>query len=261
MAITSRNTYAESVAAGMPFWRLDITTWGNTATGADPNSLQYTAAAVGSAQYLVIGPDSTADIVTASYRDNADNFVAKGSTPPSMSVGIVRPGVVLPGALIIDAYTSTLFGDTYYRDGDPNEHPFGGTEPLCEQPTLQLLAYTTTPANPVYPKRNDMYRTTTVELAGGGEQLVRIWPVMGRSCKAVYMRATGTAVATIRVGAITTGNAGAPIEDTVTTADVNAVTGVQESIITGRPMQWLAVYATLTAGAGNLNVNLIAQDC
>jgi hypothetical protein len=275
MSIQSLVTYQQALAAGDTFWRLQISNWGNRETGADANSIQYTGAVDG-AQYVTIGPESTADEVIVGY--SAPSTFNRAFTIPnpgfqnqiSMTVGITRPGVMLPGPLTIRTAMSTQFCDSYFRDGNPIVQNFGGLEPLFEAPSLQLLVYPYVPTMPALPKRADLYRhaQTSADADVGDETLIAIWPVMGRSCKALYFRATNDLVATIRVGAIsyfTQTVVGNPspraVEDTVATADINATTGVQESIITGRPMQWVAVYYTRTSGTGFINTNLIAQDC
>jgi len=274
MAVVSLSTYRGALAAGDPFWRLQITNWGNRETGADANSIMYTDARVGGAQYVTIGPDSTADEVILDYSPAAitqQAFIVPNpgvTNQRSLTIGITRPGVMLPGELTIRTAYSTQFGDAYIRDGNPAGVPFGGLEPLFEAPQLQLITYFSVPTVPTLPKRCDMYRSRTTPAVADGEGLIGIWPVMGRSCKALYFRATNDLVATVRVGAISVfmGTSlglpvNTPVEDTVTTASLNATTGVQESIITGRPMQWIAAYYTRTGGAGSIVTNLIAQDC
>jgi hypothetical protein len=276
MAVTSLSTYAAAIAAGNAFWRLQITNWGNRETGADANSIQYVEAPVQGVQYLAIGPDSTADEVIITYAD--PSLAQRAFTVPnpgflnaiSMTIGITKPGIVMPGPLTVRTALSTQFGDAYIRDGNPASQPFGGTEALFEAPTLQLLAYPETPTVPVSNKRNDMYRSSQVASAGdvGVEQLIGIWPVMGRSCKSIYFQGTGTLAASVRVGGIATyvlTSVGLPvprtIEDTVGTATVDATTGTQASLSTGRPMQWLAAYMTRTGGAGSMTTILTASDC
>lgn len=284
MSVTSKSTYAQSIASGMPFWRLQITNWGNRGVNADTNSLEYIAAGVGSAQQIVMGPDSTADEVLIVYNDLSytpqllakQNADINASFPPGdtsdiiVTIGIHKPGAMLPGPLRIRTAYSTQFYDTYYRDGDPNPSNFGGAEPLFERPTLQLLVYPEPPTVPIFAKRSDMYRNAAPDADSdvGEEQLIGIWPVMGRSCKSVYFRATGDLVGTVRVGGISTyiatsgGVVNNVVEDTVSGGiAVNAVTGVQASITTGRPMQFLAAYVTRTSGAGTIITNLVASDC
>lgn len=261
---------SQSIIGGMPFWRLQISNWGNVGTGADANSVQYVDGPVSSAQYVVIGPDSTADEVVIGYDDNALAFGNTGSSPlilgrEQFTIGIVRPGAMLPGPLTVIATIATRFGDVYFKDGDPAAQPFGLTAPRFQPPEIQLLFYNVVPSVPTYTKRSMLHRTV-FEAAGavGVETLFGIWPVMGRSCKSVYFRATGTAVASVRVGGITASRTVGPpllFETTVATNTINANTGVNASISTDRPMQWLAAYATTTAGAGAIQVEMTAQDC
>lgn len=279
MSVLSLKSYREALAAGDTFWRLEISNWGNRGTGADATSIAYPAAEgtpIDGAQYITIGPDSTADEAIITYQPPSSfntlfTFPSPGiNNQVSMSIGITRPGVMLPGELFVRTSLSTQFTDEYYRDGNPTVQAFGGIEPLFEAPRLQLLMYPFVPTMPAFPKRADMYRTmeTNANADVGAETLIGIWPVMGRSCKALYFRATGTLVTAIRVGAVVdyvTTQVGLPVarpaEDTVQTANISAVSGVQESIITGRPMQWIAAYYTRTSGAGFINTQLIAQDC
>lgn len=275
MAIQSNFSYSEIVSLGLPFWRLQIGNWGNRGAGADADSIAYTGSIPEGAAAVVIGPDSTADQVIVNYNEVIARAAYAAPQPGSnqqisMSVGIARPGVQLSGPLGVRTSFSTQFTDTYFRDGDPVVKNFGTAEPLFEAPVLQMLFYPAVPPVVPGPKRADMYRTSQVNANGGvgAETLIGIWPVMGRSCKALYFRATGDLVANVRVGAIVdvvTTQAGVATsratEDTVATAALSAVTGVQESIITGRPMQWIAAYYTRVSGAGFINTNLVAQDC
>lgn len=265
----------------MPFWRLEISNWGNRQTNADANSLEYVAAPVnGGGQVIVVGPDSTVDTVLVAYQDlsltpqvlvklnNDIDTAAPGSINLIMeSVSVVRPGVLLPGPLRIRAAESSMYADTYYRDGSSTTSPFGGGEPLFERPQLQLYVYPSLPQLFVPHRRADMLRSalTAASADVGAETLIGIWPVAGRKAKTVYVRATDTLEATIRVGMISgyvAGTVAVPlprmVEDTLTTAAITPT--AQASFSVPQLCQYLAVYYTRTAGAGNVVTNLTASD-
>lgn len=281
MTVQGTSTYARVVTAGMPFWRLEISNWGNRQTNADANSLEYVDAPVnGGGQVIVIGPDSTVDTVIVAYQDlsltpqvlaKLNNDIATAS--PGFinlimeSVSVVRPGVLLPGPLRIRAAEPSMYADTYYRDGSSTTSPFGGGEVLFERPQLQLYVYPSLPALFIPHRRVDMLRSvqTTASADVGAETLIGIWPVAGRKRKAVYFRVTDTLEASLRVGLISGyvgGTAGVPlprmVEDTLSTAALTATT--QASMSSEVPCQYLAAYYTRTAGAGDVITNLIASD-
>ena len=279
MTVQGTSTYASVVTSGMPFWRLEISNWGNRETNADANSLEYVDAPVnGGGQVIAIGPDSTVDTVIVAYQDLSmtPQLLTKlnidiDSFPPGTlnlimeSVSTVRPGVLLPGPLRVRAAQSSMYADTYYRDGDATTSPFGGGEPLFERPQLQLYVYPSLPGLSVPHRRSDMLRSTVTTAAGVTETLIGIWPVAGRKTKAVYFRVTDTLTANVRVGLISgyvAGTAGSPlprmVEDTLNTAAVTAT--AQASMSSAVPCQYLAAYYTRTGGAGDVITNLIASD-
>lgn len=281
MTVQGTSTYARVVTSGMPFWRLEISNWGNRQTNADANSLEYVDAPInGGGQVIVIGPDSTVDTVLVVYQDLSltPQLLAKlnadiATFPPGTlnlimeSVSVVRPGVLLPGPLRIRAAEPSMYADTYYRDGSSTTSPFGGGEPLFERPRLQLYVYPSLPALFVPHQRADMLRSTVTAASAdvGAETLIGIWPVAGRKRKAVYFRVTDTLEASLRVGLISgyvAGTVGAPlpqmVEDTLSTAALTATT--QASMASETPCQFLAAYYTRTAGAGDVVTNLFASD-
>ena len=272
MAVVSALTSNQAVQAGLPFWRLQISNWGNRQTGADTTSLRYPAAGNVdmSPQLVSIGPDSTADEVLLEY-NGYDNLAYTIPNPgvldqETISVGLQKPGVFVPGPFRLRTSFSTQFSDTYVKDGVPGATPFG-TAPTFEAPTLQLLVYPNgSPITPVLPRRNLMYRSVLTE-GTAGEQTLGIWPVMGRMCKSIYMRATGSLVATVRIGLISAYEATSAgvvqprvVEKTVGTGTINGTTAVAYARGTALPAQWLAAYATVTGGAGFIAANLIASD-
>lgn len=281
MTIQSSFLYAQAVGAGLPFWRLQISNWGNRGAAADADSIVYTQPMKDSAAAIYIGPDSTVDEVIVNYNQILPTAPANPVFGPgdqrgqdSMTVGIRRPGIRLPGPLGIRTAYSTMFTDIYNKDGSAANLPFGTAEPLFEAPKLQLLVYPSPPKVLPERRRADMYRSSQTLVNGdaGEEELIGIWPVMGRACKSLYFKATNTGdlVATVRVGGIVdyvTTQAGVAqprvIEKTVNTATltVNAATGVTAQCTTGRPMQWIAAYVTRISGTGFLETNLIAEDC
>lgn len=276
MTVQSRLLYSQVLGAGLPFWRLELSNWGNRGAGADANSLQYQGRIDAGAAAIVIGPESTADEAVIRYNQGIGAPTAQAIFPGAvdqeeLTIGVKKPGINLPGPLQVGTTFTTQFTDGYFRDGDPTGFPFGTLEPRFEAPTLQLLFYPRPPTNVAY-KRNDMYRSSRIAADGaiGTETLIAIWPVMGRACKSIYFRATGNLVATVRVGGIVdfvTTVLGLPqarvIEKTVNnvTLTVNATTGATAQCTTGRPMQWIAAYYTRVSGDGNIETNLIAEDC
>lgn len=281
MTVMGTSTYARVVASAMPFWRLEITNWGNRQTNADANSLEYVADPInGGGQVLVIGPESTVDTVLVAYQDLSltPQMLIKlnqdiATFPPGttnlimQSVSVARPGVLLPGPLRVRAAQSSMYADAYYRDGDAAAYPFGGAELLFERPVLQLYVYPALPQLFIPHRRADMIRSTVTKAsaATGVETLVGVWPVAGRKAKAVYVRATDQLEATIRVGMISSyvaGSVASPlpqmVEDTLATAAVTPT--VQASFSAPQLCQYLAVYYTWTSGDGNLITNLTASD-
>lgn len=281
MTVMGTSTYARVVASAMPFWRLEISNWGNRQNNADANSLEYVEAPInGGGQVIVIGPESTVDTVLVAYQDLSltPQLLAKlnediETFPPGttnlimQSVSVTRPGVLLPGPLRIRAAQSSMYADAYYRDGDATAYLFGGAESLFERPLLQLYIYPALPPLVVPHRRADMIRSTVTEAsaATGVETLVGIWPVAGRKAKAVYVRATDLLEATIRVGMISSyvaGSVASPlpqmVEDTLATATVTPT--AQASFSVPQLCQYLAVYYTRTSGDGNLITNLTASD-
>jgi len=277
MTVQSLFLYSQIVGDGLPFWRLQISNWGNRGVGADATSVAYNQPIKDSAAAIVVGPDSTADEVIVNYNNVLQASALVVPNPGdlnqiSQTVGITRPGLHLPGPLGIRTAYSTQFTDGYFKDGDPTVNPFGTLEPLFEAPNLELFLYPRPPKVPIFSKRNAMYRSRQ-PAAGvdvGVETLIGIWPVMGRACKSIYFQATNDLVATVRVGGISafiTTQVGLPVartfEKTVNTVTltINGTTGVTAQCTTGRPMQWIAAYYTRVSGTGFINTNLIAEDC
>ena len=276
MAVTSVLTLDEALQKGLPFWRLQISNWGNRQTGADATSLRYPASGTltTSPQLVAIGPDSTADEALLEYNPYSNTaFLAPNPgalDQETISIGLQKPGVFVPGPISVRTAFSTQFTDTYVKDGTPGNAAFG-TSSVFEAPTLQLLVYPAgSPITPVFAKRNLLYRSTSVDTTAfvlGTEVPIAYWPVMGRGCKAIYMRATNTLVANVRIGLISTyeaTNVGVVspriVEKTVGSGAINGNTAVSYARGTGLPGQWLAVYITPTAGAGFVQANLVASD-
>lgn len=276
MAVTSVLTLDEALQKGLPFWRLQISNWGNRQTGADATSLRYPASGRinVSPQLITIGPDSTADEALLEYNPYYDGAFTVPNPgvldQETISIGLQKPAAFTPGPILVRTAFSTQFTDTYVKDGTAGNAAFG-TSSVFEAPTLQLLVYPSgSPITPVFAKRNLLYRSTsfdTTPLVLGTEVPIAYWPVMGRGCKAIYMRATNTLVANVRIGLISTYEAtsgGAPspriIEKTVGSGVINGVTAVSYARGTALPGQWLAVYITPTAGVGFAQANLVASD-
>lgn len=282
MTVRSLNTYAQAVQSGYPFWRLEIDNWGNRQTGADATSLVYPANGnnmgpiniPGGAQLIAIGPDSTADQLIVDY----NQILTPGTfTPPnpgnlnqqSMTIGVNRPGIQVPGPMIFRTSYSTMYGDIYIRDGIPGNVPLG-TNPVFESPSLQVFTYTRVP--PAIPplKRVDMYRSinTIIEDQGGEEEVLAIWPVMGRKWIGIYVRASGTLQADIRMGRVTDYvNTAAgpvaqfrPVEKTVVTASVSGSGATQSCMATSKPCQFITLNAIWQSGVGGIVATMIASD-
>lgn len=281
MTVVSLNSYAEARKAGLPWWRLEITNWGNRQTGAAATSLIYPASGSinapgpwipGGAACVAIGPDSTVDEMIVDY--NQVLTPGTWSTPDagdlnqtSMTVSYGRPGILLPGPMVYRAAYSSMFGDSYIKDGVTGTADLG-TNAVFEAPRLQVLTYFKPPAVPPATKRADMYRSFRTTMDGSaGEKTFAIWPVMGRRSMTVFLTAQGTLVANVRVGAIvdycaTVASAlsARPTEETILSGTVNATTAAQLRVASGKPAMFLAVYGTYTSGVGLVNCTMIATD-
>lgn len=278
MAIQSIHTYKEVRSSFGPWWRLEVSNWGNRGALADTTSIvaPIDNPPDGGAAAIFIGPDSTADQVIVNYVDPVPPPFATLFPNPGvlnqlrMTCGINEPFVDVPGPYFFSTAFSTQFTDLYFKDGVTAAQAFGTANPAFEAPLLQVISYLTPPTTPPSGKRNTMQRVRSTAAIGGQEATVAIWPVMGRKKISVYMRVDGTLVANPRIGAIadfvnTSLGLPAPVqfEDTISPAAVGALdatTGAQFSFTTEQPMQWIAVYATQTAGAGTIFATLIASD-
>jgi hypothetical protein len=277
MSVQSVHTYEQVSQARGPWWRLDVSNWGNRGAGADSTSISVpTSPTRGGAAAIVIGPDSTADQVLVNYTDPVPPPFASLLPNPGainqlrMTCGVGKPFYGVPGPFFFTTSFSTMFTDLYFKDGVAAAQPFGTANPAFEAPYLQLLTYIQPPPSGAVPqKRNDMYRVRSVPAIAATEVTAAIWPVMGRRRMAVNVRADNTLVANVRIGGIvdivnTSLGVPSPVqfEDTLATAagGIDATTGVQFGFENTRPIQWIAVYATQTAGAGNIIASLIARD-
>jgi len=270
MADQTLYSYEVARELGMPFWRVEVTNWGNRETGADATSLLYPVAPTrGGAALIVVGPDSTVDQAIVNY--NTGTAAPTAPVPGvldavSMTLGLQRAGYQIPGPMQFRTAFSSMFGDTYVKDDGSAGAGLLGTNPVFEAPRLQLLVYERPALYAPPTRRNAMYRSAVVT-ATAGEQTLAIWPVMGRLAKSVTFRATGTLVANVRVGLITDyvatsgGVASArPIETTEFTGAIAAATGNQVGKRITAPAQFLVAYFTLTGGAGDVVCNLVASD-
>jgi hypothetical protein len=267
VTIVSPINYGRAQAAGLPIFRLMLSNWGNEGVSADANSLTYGGAAselLGSAFVVAVAPNSTVDKAIIAYQ-----FVPLVASAPSQqqNIGVGVPLSFITGPVQVNA-GGGRFTDTYFRDGDTNLYPFGGAEALFERPELDLDFYLRAPVAAVPLKRSPLVRRTGAAMTDGGgptpaEQLVHFYPFMGRHRGVVSFRATGTAVATVRVGMITTGVTVPivpPIEATAATGTVDATTGAQAMVELTGPAEYVSIYYTLTAGAGDLVVDVYAYD-
>ena len=282
MTVTSLANYAQVQAIGLSVLRLQITNWGNVATGIDATSLLYgtlPSQALEGAYAVTIGPESTVDRVTLAYNavfNSGATTASKlsGSNTLSQTLSVVRPAVnQLAGPLFVSCTRGPgYFNDVYYRDNDPNPHNFGGLEPLFELPFLQLDVHLRPPTNVLPTQRSPMFRSFNTAIINpeipGTEQLIAIWPVMGRQRMTVACRAisaVGGLTASIRVGLITHGGNTTPtIAGTEATAgpvvSIDSAVGNQALYTMVHPAQYLALYATRTAGLGNVVGHMLAED-
>lgn len=274
MSVVSLNSYDAVAKTRYPFWRLEITNWGNRGSNADTTSLVYPAGGdrqagpniPGGGQLIMIGPDSTVDEFIVDYNE----LLTPGTWGPpspgvlsqqSFTVGIHRPIVGVPGPMIYRVSPSGQYGDTYIKDGVTGNAQLG-TNAVFESPRLQVITYIQPPSVlPFYTKRADMVRSLNeiIEDAGGAEETMGIWPVMGRRAMAVYVRASGTLEATVRVGRIAATSTRIQ-EETVASGAVNGTTAAQFCAVTSKPASFLALYATWTAGVGGIIATMIASD-
>lgn len=274
MADQTLYPYERAVELGVPFWRVEVTNWGNRQTGAVPTSLRYPATTQlrNGAAHIALGPDSTADQVIVDYFQGEPTVVV-APTPGvldtnSITVGIQHPGQSLLGPMNFRTAPSTMFGDAYVMDDGLGTTAQFGTSTVFEAPRLQLFVFPYQPRQLPPLRRNNMFRSVRVDSASGTTEVqLGIWPVMGRLAKSVAFRATGTLAGSARVGLISSqviGTSGVPIFNVVETTEFSAgVAGataeqVRKTITT--PTQWLVAYFTRSGGAGSIICNLLASD-
>lgn len=280
MTVQSVNTYKQVRAAHGPWWNLEVSNWGNRETGADATSLVAPVVDPpdGGAAAIFIGPDSTVDQVIVQYTNPVPpGGVYLPPTPGQLSrpdlrrtCGIDKPFFDVPGPYFFGVAFSSMFTDTYFKDGVVAAQPFGLTNPAFEAPYLQIESYLTPPGLQAPPRRNPLWRVRSAQAVAATEVTVCILPVAGRRRITVNMKVDNTLVANPRVGAVVTNintSLGLPspvqFEDTISPAAVGALdatTGAQWSFTTQQQMQWIAVYATQTAGAGFIYAWVTATD-
>lgn len=279
MTVTSNFNYGRVQAIGQSVFRVMINNWGNRGTGADANSLAYGSTvlpdqAIGSAFAVAIGPDSTVDRAVISFNpffNGASVLPLPETYNPNQQqlVSVPRPSGRLAGPLNVRASNINFYQDAYFKDGDPAQKPFGGTEPLFESPVLELDFYLTPSGVPLPTKRNPMFRRMLIDATariGAGEQLLGIFPVFGRKSFTAHFRGTGDINGTVRVGAITYSYQGSPAtlvctEATLGSEPFNATTMAQTALAQGLNAQYLALYYTAAAGTGGfVEGHLLAED-
>lgn len=273
MTVVSPYTYAQAIGALAPYWWLEITRWGNRGASSVPGELTYDGVINGPVAGVAIGPDSTVSEVIVGYNSVGPVFLTIAPFPGevqagTLTVGVNAPAGPLAGPLSVRVAMEGQFADTYMRDGATAASPFGAAEPLFEMPTLSLVCYAPSSPNPIVPAtRAPLIRSFDVVMGAGAKTLVAIWPVSGRRRMRVSARAYGTAVGSFYVGRISyavTTIAGLTVpryaEVLSSGVAVDATTGAQGEWSSQEPCQFLALYYTRTAGAGNLQGVLTATD-
>lgn len=258
MAFVGSLSLNQAIGASLPYWPITLTNWGNAGSSADPYSIIYPVTlssnhGVG-ASMVTIANDSAID--TATLTDENSAAIADISVgAPAIMVSNVHSVIVSAGF----GQTPASFLDVYRQDGNPTDQPFGGALSTFELPTLKLLWFIQpTPPILTYFRRAPFIRyNAVIAVADGVEHNVKVWPVSGRNVKSIQVVATGTLVASIRIGVISSfPNA----EKTAFIGDVDATTGENFAVTVTAPCAFLAVYYTVTSGAGVLRVKLYATD-
>lgn len=272
MTIVSPYTYQQAIGALAPYWWLEITRWGNRGASGVAGDLTYAGQIRGSVAGVAIGPDSTVSEAIIGFNSVGPTFATTAPTPGEVQPGTVTVGVNAPvgplaGPLTVRTAMQGQFADGYMRDGATAASPFGGAEPLFEMPKLSLLFYAPTSRPSVPAVRAPMLRSFDRTMGAGPVTLVAIWPVSGRRRMTVSARAYGTAVGNFFVGRISyavetvVGVATPRYSEDLSTANAfDATTGAQAAWSSDVPCQFLALYYTKTAGAGDLQGVMTAVD-
>lgn len=272
MTVISPYTYNQARAVA-PYWWLAVTNWGNRGASSVAGDLTYQGTIDGAVAGVAIGPDSTASEVIVGFNSVGPTFATTAPSPGevqqgTLTVGVGAPAGPLAGSLVVRTAMQGQYGDTYMRDGATVVSNFGAAEPLFEAPRLSLVFYLPTTQAPILPAtRAPMVRPFSVTMGAGAVTLVAIWPVSGRRRMRVSARATGDAVANFFVGQImyavdTIVGVAAPrfSEDLSAANAVSGVSGAQAAWEGTSPCQFLALYYTKSAGAGDLQGVLTATD-
>lgn len=272
MTVVSPYTFAQA-APFSPTWALDITRWGNRGASSVAGELRYSGSIDGAVAGVAIGPDSTVPEAIIGYNPVGPTIVTTAPSPGevqagTLTVGVNTPAGPLAGPLAVRVAMEGQFGDSYMRDGATVASNFGELEPLFEMPKLSLIFYMPTSRLPLVPAvRAPMIRPFDAIMGAGAKTLVAIWPVSGRKRMNIRARAYGTAVGTFFVGQISyavdtiVGVANPRFSEVQSSAvAVDATTGAQGVWSSDVSCQFLALYYTRSAGAGNLQGVLTALD-
>ncbi len=262
--LDTAGTYQTALSNSWPWWSCSVRGWGDTVLGGLSIVLDSTNCP-GSfrqgPQYMAIDPVSSVDTVSV-------NCTLPGGID-GVNVSVDCPGYMLGGPVAVVALLR--YGGVYYPAGATAPAAFGSAEPRMVPPQLAMRFYPQIPPGlPPTVKRFPLAAAKKRTMVAGAENLIAIWPVSGRRSLACAFRATGTLTANVRVGLInqddarseSAGGSGIPFEVTLGTGAVTAPAagGANASLTTVQPCQYLAAYATLTAGAGDAWAYITAHD-
>lgn len=272
MTVNSPYTYAQA-APFSPYWWLNVTRWGNRGASSVAGDLTYQGTIDGPVRGIAIGPDSTVPEVIIGFNSVGPTFAQLAPAPGqilegTLTVGVNAPAGPLAGPLVVRTAMQGQFGDSYMRDNAAVASDFGIAEPLFEIPKLSLVFYLPATNSPIVPAtRAPMIRPFDVVMGADPVTLVAIWPVSGRRRMRVSARAYGTAVGNFFIGQIayavdTVVGVAQPMFSEVlsTPIPVASGSGVQGAWESTASCQFLALYYTRTAGAGNLQGVMTAVD-
>jgi hypothetical protein len=162
----------------------------------------------------------------------------------------------------------TAFKDTYVQKGATATSPFGTalTAARFEAPLLHLYLYTNQ-LPPAPPKRAPMFRNLapSYSVANGTEQLLFVFPVMGRKRIRVSLRTTNTGSHDVRVTMVSQNpfsGSSQPdsIEEQFGAATLASQADIANVHISDPQHAWLLVYGKRAQGTASVNIFLQAED-